>query len=119
MPVDHFDLKLRDAVVKYGDQPVPLWEVIHQIVESEHPGSRPARRRLVGRLMCRVRGLLREGTLVRCGTDGVRLGESVKEEKPPVAPQKVAENLPPSMTPTVADWFTFQTGGPRRRVFKA
>jgi len=113
---DRFDRKLLAAVEGHGDESAPVWGIVHQIVADEHPPSRAHRRQLVARLLCRVRGLLRAGRIVRDGQTHVRLREPEKPSAP--APSKPVKNLPPAPYPTVGDLGTFYPGGPSRRVFK-
>lgn len=72
--VDHFDRKLIEVIGQPDDQPVPLWPVIHGIIEGERPVDRTRRRQLCSRLLCRLRGLIRAGKIVRESKSHVRLG---------------------------------------------
>lgn len=116
--VDHFDRKLIEAVGQHDGQPVPLWPTIHSIAEAEGPAGRTGRRLRIGRVLCRTRALLRRGVLERVDKTHVRLREpgQAHVQTPPAPPQPV-KNLPPAY-PTVADWASLQTGGPRTRTFK-
>jgi hypothetical protein len=116
MVVDHFDHKLVESIGQPDNQPVPLWPVIHEIVKAEQPVDRTQRRRVVGRLLCRTRSLLRRGVLVREGKDCVRVNEPVKP--PVIMSSKPVKNLPPSPYITVAEAFTFYSGGPSPKTFK-
>ncbi len=117
--VDRFDRKLLAAVEDHGDQPAPVWPVIHQIVADENPPSRAHRRQLVARLLCRLRGLLRAGRIQRDGKTHVRLREPGKPPPTPApAPATPLKNWPPAPDPSVGDWGGFQTGGPRTRTFR-
>ncbi len=115
--VDRFDRKFLELVDQPDSQPVPIWPTIHTLVEAERPVDRTQRRRLVARLLCRLRGLLRAGSVERVDKGRVRLRQPVK---PPVTPAaKPVKNWPPAVTPTVADLATFYPGGPCRRVYTA
>jgi hypothetical protein len=117
--MDRFDRKLLAAVEGYGDQPAPVWTLVHQIVADENPPSRTHRRMLVARLLCRVRGLLRAGRIEREGKAHVRLREPGKPTPTPApAPATPLKNLPPAPDPTVGDWASFYPGGPSRKVFR-
>jgi hypothetical protein len=117
--VDRFDRKLVAAIEAHGDQPAPVWTLVHQIVADENPPSRTHRRMLVARLLCRLRGLLRAGRIEREGKAHVRLRKPGKPPTPaPTTPPKPLRNLPPAPDPTVGDWPAFQSGGPRTRTFR-
>ena len=114
--VDYHDGLLIEAITTQEDQPVALWSVIHEIVAAERPAGRTQRRELVGCLLSRMRSLLSRGVLVRDDKRNVRLAPPPKKPLPP--PSKPLQNLPPAPDPSVADWFTFEVGGPSRRVFR-
>lgn len=114
--VDRFDRKLLAAVEGHGDQPAPVWPLVHQIVADENPPSRTHRRMLVARLLCRVRVLLRAGSIERVDKARVRLRQPVKP--PPKPTVKPVKNWPPAVTRSVAYTTNFQGGGPSRRVFR-
>src|SRR5436305_2473091 len=78
--VDSLDGKIMEAVGQLDGEPVALWPVIHEIIEAEHPADRTQRRRLCSRLLCRLRGLIRAGKIVRESKSHVRLAA------PPSAP---------------------------------
>lgn len=115
MPVpvmDRFDRKIIASVAGQDGQPVALWPIVNGIVYAEGPAGRTERRRLVGRVLCRARVLLRRGIIVREGKAHVRLREPVKPPVPaPPAPPK-------PVTPSVGDLGTFHGGGPRARRFR-
>jgi hypothetical protein len=122
-PVDRFDSKLIATIAQSGDRAAPLWSVVHQIVADEGPASRSHQRQLCSRLLCRLRGLIRAGKIVRESNSHVRLAAP----PPPVAPTplppslptpKPVKNWPPAVTPCVTDLATFQPGGPRTRTFR-
>ena len=81
--VDRFDRKLLAAIEGHGDQPAPVWTLVHQIVHDEHPPSRTHRRMLVARLLCRLRGLLRAGRIMRDGEGHLHLREPGKPTPTP------------------------------------
>ena len=117
--VDDFDRKLIEAVGQQDDQPVPLWPVIHEIIEGERPVNRTERRLRIGRVLCRARALLRRGVLVREDKAHVRLARPVKPPvSAPLPPQMPVKNWPPAPHPTGVYTTNFQGGGPTRRVFK-
>jgi len=115
--VDRFDRRLVQLVDQPDGQPVPIWPVVHEIVEGERPVSRAQRRQLVARLLCRLRGLLRAGSVERVDKGRVRLRQLVNPTPSP-APKPV-QNAPSVPFPTVVPTPTFRGGGPYRRVFDA
>lgn len=121
--VDHFDSKLVEAIGQQGDQLVPLWPVIHEIIAGEHPVDRTQQRRLGGRLLCRVRSLLRRGVITRDGKGCVRLSNPLPAPPATASPASLptpapVKNWPPSPFPTVGDLGNLSSAGPRRRVFR-
>lgn len=117
--VDRFDRKLLAAVEGHGDQPAPVWPLVHQIVADEHPPSRTHRRMLVARLLCRLRSLIHAGRIQREGKGHLRLREPGKPPPAPApTPATPLKNWPPAPDPSVADWASFYPGGPSRRVFR-
>lgn len=117
--VDRFDRKLIEAVGQQDDQPVPLWPVIHEIVEGERPADRARRRQLCSRLLCRLRGLIRAGKIVRESKGHVRLAAPAPAPAPtPLPTPKPVKNLPPALPATVSEWVTFHGGGPHKVVFR-
>ena len=114
---DPLDGKIVELVDHPDGQSVPIWTVVHKIVEGERPVDRTQRRRLVARLLCRLRGLLRAGSVERVGKGHVRLRQPVKQT--PIPAPKPVQNVPSVPYPTVMDTTTFQGGGPCRRVFNA
>jgi len=116
---DRFDQKLIAAIVLKGEQPAPVWSIVHQIVADEGPANRSNRRQLCSRLLCRLRGLLRVGAIERVNKARVRLREPVQPPPPtalPVPPP--LKNLPPTPPATVTEWVTFRGGGQRKVVFR-
>jgi hypothetical protein len=117
--VDRLDRKLVEAISQPDDQPVPLWPLIHSIIEGEHPPDRTRRRQLCSRLLCVLRHLLRTGKIVRESKGHIRLAAPPSAPSPTSSPTaKPVRNLPPSPFPSVGDLGTFSSGGPRRKVFR-
>lgn len=119
---DPLDRKLVEAVNLPDNESVPIWSLVHGIVATERQAGRTERRRLVGRVLCRIRCLIRRQLIVRDGRGRVRLCEqspvtpstSSPSSKTPAPPVR---NLPPAAHATVAELGNFSSGGSRGRVF--
>lgn len=110
------DLLVR-AANGYAEGAVPVWPLIHQVVDQQVPRTRSERRRLTAAALCRMRVLLRCEVLVRDGNGHVRLNEMLERE--PAKPPREVKNLPPSVIVAVPGCAGYCGGGSSGKVFMA